>query len=151
MAGEIPLSDSHRHALAVHLALLERDLWRMREALENAPPSLTMTRFIEPLDHTRLHSNAIRALERASQQIRTMANDLTLAPREESVARARLSALDVRTVELFEMRPPRVFAYGEMPAPCAEYLDREVGQLQDRIEELCRVFRRRRPKNPLPT
>lgn len=129
-----PLNESQRSAIACRLAGIERDLQRLTTLLEHPPPK---SRMIHYVDVPALPGGEINRLVTPIQRsIQQLADNLHLAPQEESVRRSFTASLLLNEVGLEEVEPSRLRGYGAVNAATADYLNRELPGLRALVREL---------------
>ena len=125
--------EAHARALSAHFKTVEEYLRVVESSLEGfegifygSPAELPAA------EQARIRSLSAEILD----DLRNIKRDLRLQPLESSslgIIRAYLSEL---WVSLVETRGRHLSGYGEVPADLAAYLDRRVGDLETRVDEI---------------
>ena len=148
MSADVPLplnEPQHRH-LTVCLAMLEKQLQALRERLERGPHDLRLVRYDDPLradDAAAL----LPVIAEAETRLRKIADELVLGTLTEPVRRTFVTGLELASIHLYDCRAEGgLRGYGKVAPATADYLEREIPQLDAVVQSLLRLLQRKAPE-----
>jgi hypothetical protein len=134
-------SDVHKQRIGITLRQLERALIGVEDAVGRPSPAARMTAYVDPVAPP-CAWELLGLVADARREIESIADDLALAPQEESVTRALAGELHVRVVSVVELRPRFLRGGGEVPPPLAEYLEAKSVRLEGLVRRLIGLLQR---------
>jgi hypothetical protein len=133
---KFPLNEAQTRRMAIVLSRLERALLDLRADIALPPKSSPLTICEDPIDPARTDALNI-AIAETGEKIQQLARDLNLPAAIKPVRRTHLVALGLLDIDLYESRPSKGLGnYGEVPAPAAEYLEKEIPELEARVNQI---------------
>ena len=137
--GTRNLNAAQRRRLAIHLAFVERDVHRLRDAIEHPPRDLLLTRYTDPIPVSIVPKLQVATAD-VQEQVQKIATDLKLSPLDEPVRPAIHSALSREEMELHQLRPSRLRSLGEVEKDDMHYLEAEIRMLRELLAHLHKLL-----------
>ena len=132
----LPLNEPQQRHIAITLAILEKHLADLRQRLERDPSDLRLTHYEDAIGGSESLS-LLTAVRAAEVRLRKMADELGLPAAREPVRRKLAVALELVSIDLYECRPNGgLRGYGEVAPTTAEYLEREIPELDAAVQSL---------------
>lgn len=141
MNANFPLNEPQQRHIAVALASLEKLLADLRARLERGPENLRLVRYRDPLDANEAAA-LLPVVAEAEARLHKLADDLALDALTEPVRRTFTAGLDLGSVGLYDCRASGgLRGYGKVAPETADYLEREIPELDAVIQQLSRLLR----------
>lgn len=139
-AGSLPLTEPQQRSLATALAILERDLQRLRDTLDRPPRNLRLTHYDDPIAADRAPA-LLTAASDVARHLGQIADELRLPAHVTPVRRSIFSALLLDAIHLDDVRPSGgLSGYGEVAVQTAAYLESEISSLREQLGKLIRLL-----------
>ena len=135
---KLPLNEPQRRHLTVCFAMLEKQLQKLRERLERRPRDSRLIHYDDPLGADEAEA-LLPVIAETEARLRQTADALALGTLTEPVRRASVAGLELAGINLYDCRAETgLSGYGAVASATADYLEREIQELNTMIQSLLR-------------
>jgi hypothetical protein len=139
--AKIEVSGIHKLHISTRLWLLDKALIEVERAVSEPPPASPLISYRDPIPQP-IKGEIVTTAAEARRAIATIASELELPPRDESITRALLGNLHARVVGIAELRPQSLRGGGPVAPSLAEYIEPRRNELETILRRLIALLER---------